>query len=61
MCESRVFLGKEGNRHLLMEDVVYVAVEGEDITVTGILGETKTAKGRIKDIDLMKHTILIEE
>jgi predicted RNA-binding protein len=61
MCESRVFMEKEGSRHLLMEDVVYVEVTGEDITLRGILGDIQNAKGRIKEIDLMKHTVLIEE
>ena len=45
---------------MLMEDVVLVEVNGEDIKFTGILGETQNAKGRIKEINLMKHTIVIE-
>ncbi len=60
MCESSVLIEKEGERELLMEDVVYVEVDGEDIKLMGILGETQNAKGRIKEINLMKHTIVIE-
>jgi len=60
MCESSVFIEKEGNRELLMEDVVRVDIDGEEIKLTGILGETQEAKGRIKEINLMKHTIVIE-
>ncbi|MHC1599259.1 MAG: CooT family nickel-binding protein [Candidatus Methanospirareceae archaeon] len=60
MCESSVFIEKEGNRELLMEDVVHVDIDGEEIKLTGILGETQEAKGRIKEINLMKHTIVIE-
>ena len=60
MCESRVLIEKEGERELLMEDVVHVEVDGEDIKLMGILGETQNAKGRIKEINLMKHTIVIE-
>lgn len=59
MCESTVFLEKGGERALLMEDVVHVAVDGEMIKVTGILGETKDIKGRIKEINLLKNTIVI--
>ncbi len=44
-----------------MEDVVYVEIDGEAITFRGILGETKHAKGRLKEINLMKHTIVLEE
>jgi predicted RNA-binding protein len=59
MCESTVFIEKGGERELLMEDVVQVAVDGETIKVTGILGETKDVKGRIAEINLMKNTIVI--
>jgi len=61
MCESSVLIEKGRNRELLMEDVVHVEVDGEDIKLRGILGETQYAKGRIKEINLMKHTIVIEE
>lgn len=59
MCESAVFIEKEGERELLMEDVVRVVVDGETIKVTGILGERKDVKGRITEINLLKHTIVI--
>ncbi len=61
MCESSVIIEKEGRRELLMEDVVHVDVDGGDLKLMGILGEIQNAKGRIREIDLMKHTIVIEE
>jgi predicted RNA-binding protein len=60
MCESNVLIERKGSKELLMEDVVHVEVDGEDIKLRGILGETRNAKGRIKEINLMKHTIVIE-
>ncbi len=61
MCESSVLMESGGSRTLLMEDVVHVEVKGEDVKCTGILGETQSVKGRIKEINLMKHTIVIED
>lgn len=63
MCESSVLIEKEGTRVrvLLMEDVVHVEVEGEAIKLSGILGEVQHAKGRLKEINLIDHTIVIEE
>ncbi len=59
MCESRVLIDSGGGRELLMEDVVRVEITGDDVKLTGIFGEVRHAKGRIKEIDLLKHTILI--
>ena len=61
MCESSVVLERGESRELLMADVVHVEVNGEAIKLTAILGETKNVKGRIKEINLMQHTIVIEE
>jgi predicted RNA-binding protein len=60
MCESTVFKERKLERELLMEDVVHVAIEGKRIQLTGILGETRETEGRIKEIDLLKHTITVE-
>ncbi len=52
-------MDRAGERELLMEDVIRVEITGDDIKLTGIFGEVRHAKGRIKEIDLLKHTILI--
>ena len=62
MCESTVLiLRKDGKQETLMEDVVFVSVEGSRIRMVGILGDVKEVNGRIKVVNLTKHTILMEE
>ena len=62
MCESTVLiLRKDGKQETLMEDVVFVSVEGSRIRMVGILGDVKEVNGRIKEVNLTKHTILMEE
>ncbi|MBN1456193.1 MAG: CooT family nickel-binding protein [Methanomicrobia archaeon] len=63
MCESTVYMERAGaaTRELVMEDVVRVAAEGERIKLTGILGETCEVTGRIAEIDLIRHTITLEQ
>jgi predicted RNA-binding protein len=60
MCESSVLIEKKGKKELLMEDVVHVIVDDLNIELRGILGETREIKGKIKEIDLDKHTIILE-
>ena len=61
MCESTVFVERAGEQALLMEDVVHVTVAGDVIQLRGILGETRETHGRIKEINLLTHRIVIAE
>ena len=63
MCESTVYMERAGavTRDLVMEDVVRVTVKGERIRLTEILGETREVTGRIAEIDLIKHTITLQQ
>jgi len=62
MCESTVLImRKDGKQEMLMEDVVFVSVEDSRIRMIGILGDVKEVNGRIKEVNLTKHIILMEE
>lgn len=61
MCQSSAYLVKNGQEHLVMEDVSLVKPQGEELLLVGILGETKQLKARIKELQLMDHRILLEE
>ncbi len=57
MCELKViFKGKT-----IMEDVVRITAQGGSIKLLGMLGETKTAHGRIIDINLTKQEAIIDD
>jgi predicted RNA-binding protein len=56
MCELKIIF--KGNT--IMEDVVRIKVEGDSIKLFGMLGETKTISGRIKDINLTKQEAIID-
>lgn len=56
MCELKVILkGKT-----IMEDVVRITSQKDSIKLQGILGETKTIRGRIVDINLTKQEAIID-
>lgn len=61
MCQSSAFLVKNGQEQLVMEDVSLVKPQGDELLLVGILGETKTVKAKIKELQLMEHRILLEE
>jgi predicted RNA-binding protein len=56
MCELKVILkGKT-----IMEDVVRITKERDTIKLQSLLGETKTIRGSIMDVNLIKQEALIE-
>lgn len=56
MCESKIVSKGE----TIFEDVVKLKVEGERLLVFDILGEAKEIKGKILEVDLLAHRIVVE-
>ncbi|HOB29730.1 MAG: CooT family nickel-binding protein [Dethiobacteria bacterium] len=61
MCQSSVYLVKDGREELVMEDVSVIKPQGDDLLLVGMLGEKKQVKAKIKELQLMDHRILLEE
>ncbi len=61
MCESSAYLVKGKSREILMKDVVKASVDGDKVTFTNILGETKSVTGRLAEVNLIGHSLTIVE
>ncbi len=61
MCESTVVLRSQGGERVVMENVVHVEVSGEELNLTGILGERISVKAGLVELDLEKHVLYVEE
>lgn len=61
MCESHVYLLKDGVQNMLMEDVVFIRPEGEQIYLKNLLGYEQTLKAKILEIRFMEHKIILEQ
>ncbi len=60
MCESSVYMRKDGKEELLMENVAVITPVAEStFLLKGLLGEQMQVKGRIEDINLMGHRIIL--
>lgn len=61
MCQSNAYLEEQsGNEKLLMEDVSLITPLDEDqIELVGLFGDRLTVKGKIKEMDLLKHRIVL--
>lgn len=60
MCESSVYMRKNGNEDLILESVDELEVQGDEIRVVNIFGDEKRVKARISKLSLVDHKIYLE-
>jgi predicted RNA-binding protein len=60
MCESNAYLIADGEEQLVLESVSFLRPEGNSIVLRSLFGEEVTVKGRIRELDLVGHKILLE-
>ena len=61
MCESNVYLRKDDDEKLIMENVAAITpVAQNTFLLKGLLGESMEVKAIIEDIDLMGHKITLK-
>ena len=60
MCQSNVYVERNGREELLMEDVTRMWPEYGEIVLEGILGDQRRVQATFKWIDLEDHKIMLE-
>ena len=62
MCLSTVYI-KSGDQHVkVMQDVAQMVYKNEGYLLTGLLGNQKYVKGKVKRIDFVDdHTVVLEK
>ncbi|HOV26831.1 MAG TPA: CooT family nickel-binding protein [Pseudobacteroides sp.] len=62
MCEANVYIiNKQGDEELVLESVDKVLPGDGIVELENIFSERKTVKGKIKEMALVDHKIIIEE
>ena len=60
MCEATAYVVKDGAEEMFFEDIDALEVNGDQITLINIFGESKAFNGIIKRFSLVDHRILLE-
>jgi predicted RNA-binding protein len=61
MCEANVYMLVEGNEELVMEGADIIRPDSGNVFIQGIFGQQRWVKGRIKEMNLVNHRIMLEE
>jgi predicted RNA-binding protein len=60
MCDTNAYVYKDGNEELYLENVDLIRPEEQKVYLRSLFGEEKLFEGKIKEISLMKHKIVLE-
>ena len=60
MCLATVYIDKNGQKEEVMRDVAWIEPEGDQLLLIGFLGEERLLHSRIKSIDLLDSSIVLE-
>jgi len=61
MCLSKVYFDRDGKKEVLLEEVASVVVTGGKLQLKTLFGEQKEVDAHIKEIDLLGHSIRLED
>ncbi|MDI6716302.1 MAG: CooT family nickel-binding protein [Actinomycetota bacterium] len=59
MCETNVFIEKDGKQEILMKDVISITPAGDKLLLVDLFGEQKQIKAEFKELKLLEHMIVL--
>ncbi len=60
MCEANAYLYEDGREVLVLESVDEVVANAGEVFLRNIFDQRKTVAGRIKELQLVDHRIILE-
>jgi len=61
MCETNVYIEKDGKEELYLENVDILRPEDGKIYVKNLFGEQKLFEGSLKEISLATHKVVLKK
>ncbi|HEY41591.1 MAG TPA: CooT family nickel-binding protein [Dehalococcoidia bacterium] len=61
MCLSKVYFDRDGQKEIVLEEVASIVATGGKLQLKTLFGEQKVIDAHIKEVDLLAHSVLLEE
>jgi predicted RNA-binding protein len=61
MCEANAYIFKDGEEELYLENVDIMRPEEGKIYLRNLFGEQKVFEGKLREISLLHHKIVLEK
>ncbi|MBC8248621.1 MAG: CooT family nickel-binding protein [Anaerolineales bacterium] len=59
MCESTVYMERDGQREKVMEDVIRLEPTKAGVVLSKLFEPPQTVQGVIREIDFLKHAVTL--
>ena len=59
MCETNVYIEKDGEQEMFMKDVVSITPSGDKLLLVDLFGEQKQVKADFKELKLLDHMVIL--
>ncbi len=60
MCETNVYVEKDGKQEILMKDVISITPVEDKLLLVDLFGEQKQIKAEFKELKLLEHMVVLE-
>jgi len=60
MCQAKVYLRQNGQEIEIMKEVIGIEITDKGLVLKSFFEEPKEIQGRIREIDFLKHFVIIE-
>jgi predicted RNA-binding protein len=61
MCLSKVYFNRDGRKEIILEEVASIVTTGGKLQLKTLFGEQKEIEAHIKEVDLLAHSVLLED
>jgi predicted RNA-binding protein len=61
MCLSKVYFNRDGRKEIILEEVASIVATGGKLQLKTLFGEQKEIEAHIKEVDLLAHSVLLED
>ncbi|MDO8281410.1 MAG: CooT family nickel-binding protein [Thermodesulfovibrionia bacterium] len=61
MCEANAYIDQDGKEELYLENVDIIRLEDGRVYMKNLFGEQKFFEGKIEEISLIKHKIILKK
>jgi predicted RNA-binding protein len=59
MCQATVYLERDGDRELVMDEVANLWIEGDTVWMSQFLEEAVAVRAAVKAADFLDHVVLL--